>query len=111
MTKSSVSLLGFVFLLLNAGGNANGATWCVAKPSASECVLQLNIEYACNMLPSCKMIQSCGACFYPDTPMNHASAIMNHYYATNGRNLWNCNFSDSALIAVTDPSYGSCNYV
>ncbi|XP_012572425.2 glucan endo-1,3-beta-D-glucosidase-like [Cicer arietinum] len=99
-----------------AGGNlkfANGmneASWCVAKPSASERALNLNIEYAYNMLGDCKMIQSGGSCFYPNTPMNHASAVMNHYYANNGRNLWNCNFSNSALIAVTDPSYGSCNY-
>ncbi|KAK2437631.1 hypothetical protein P8452_33526 [Trifolium repens] len=114
MTKSIGSILIFFFLYLNAGGHlkfANGtATWCVAKFSASEVELNENIEYACNMLGDCKIIQAGGSCFYPNTTLNHASVVMNQYYAKNGRNDWDCYFRGSALIVVNDPSYGNCKY-
>jgi hypothetical protein len=80
------------------------ATWCVAKFSASEVELNENIEYACNMLGDCKIIQAGGSCFYPNTTLNHASVVMNQYYAKNGRNDWDCYFRGSALIVVNDPS-------
>ncbi|KAK7359639.1 hypothetical protein VNO77_01601 [Canavalia gladiata] len=106
------------FVLTCAGGHvkfANGLeaqkSWCVAKPAASDIELKNNIEYACNNLDDCKMIQPGGSCYEPNTLINHASVVMNRYYALKGRNTWNCHFSDSALIvAPIDPSYGSCKY-
>ncbi|KAL9329061.1 hypothetical protein ACSQ67_004064 [Phaseolus vulgaris] len=123
MAKSTASLVFlFIFPLLlfscnNLGGHVKFAygleaqkSWCVAKPSSSDSELQNNIEYACNLLGDCKMIQPGGSCFDPNNLMNHASVVMNQFYAYNGGNGWNCYFSGSGLVVVNDPSYGNCKY-
>ena len=45
-----------------------------------------------------------GMCFLPDTMAHHASLAMNLYYQSRGANTWNCDFSSTALTALTDPS-------
>ncbi|KAG5029211.1 Glucan endo-1,3-beta-D-glucosidase [Glycine soja] len=121
MAKSTGSLVFLsIFTLLlscNLGGHlkfANGMldqeSWCVAKPSTSDVALNDNIQYGCIALGDCKMIQPGGSCFYPNTLLNHASVVMNQYYAANGRNTWNCFFSGSGLFVVSDPSYANCTY-
>ncbi|KAK7319292.1 hypothetical protein RJT34_04011 [Clitoria ternatea] len=121
MTKSAGSLFFIllfpVLLSFNSGGHVKFAdaveakkTWCVARPSASDAELNNNIEYACNILNDCKLIEPGGLCFKPNNLLSHASVVMNQYYALEGRNPWNCHFSDSGLIAFSDPSYGSCKY-
>lgn len=77
--------------------------WCVAKPSASDDELQNNIAYACNYA-DCKVIQQGGSCYEPQKLVNHASVAMNLYYQASGRNYWNCDFNQSGIVAVTDPS-------
>ncbi|KAK1320400.1 Glucan endo-1,3-beta-D-glucosidase [Acorus calamus] len=84
-------------------------TWCVAKPSSDDATLLANINYACSQV-DCRFMQKGCPCFYPDTLINHASAVMNLYYQSRGRNPWNCFFKNSAIVTVTDPSYGSCVY-
>ncbi|XP_020593965.1 glucan endo-1,3-beta-D-glucosidase-like [Phalaenopsis equestris] len=84
-------------------------TWCIAKPSSDVATLLANINYACSQV-DCGMIQSGHPCFYPDTPISHASIAMNLYYQAKGRNAWNCYFSNSGLLLNTNPSYGSCVY-
>lgn len=79
-------------------------TWCVAKPSSSDAELAANIQFACSQVTDCKAIQEGGQCFYPNTPINHASMVMNIYYQAMSRNPWNCNFRASGLITQTDPS-------
>lgn len=89
---------------------ANGQkTYCVAKPSASEEELSENKDFATKHV-NCSLIDPGFGCYYPNTLMNHASVCMNLYYQAMGRNLWNCDFKNSALIVVTDPSYGDCQY-
>ncbi|XP_054778130.1 sister chromatid cohesion 1 protein 2-like [Prosopis cineraria] len=83
--------------------NTKQNTWCVAKPSARDTELRSNIEYACNILRDCKMIEPGGSCYEPNTDMNHASVVMNQYYFSEGRNHWNCDFSGSGLTVITDP--------
>ncbi|KAE9592321.1 putative glucan endo-1,3-beta-D-glucosidase [Lupinus albus] len=85
-------------------------SWCIAKYTTNDTQLMNNILYACDVLDNCKMIQQGGSCFIPDILLNHASVVMNEYYAKKGRNPWNCYFSDSGLISNTEPSYGSCKY-
>ncbi|KAG2409842.1 hypothetical protein LR48_Vigan205s005900 [Vigna angularis] len=85
-------------------------SWCVAKPSSSDSTLENNIQYACSILGDCKMIQPGGSCFDPNNLLNHASVVMNQYYAFSGGNGWNCYFAGSGLIAVSDPSYDNCKY-
>ncbi|KAG9447529.1 hypothetical protein H6P81_013657 [Aristolochia fimbriata] len=84
-------------------------TWCVAKPSSDDSVLLGNINWACSQV-DCTVIQKGCNCFYPNSLINHASVVMNLYYQTRGRNPWNCDFKSSALVVVTDPSYGNCIY-
>ncbi|KAL6201246.1 hypothetical protein ACLB2K_024961 [Fragaria x ananassa] len=85
-------------------------TWCVAKPSATDSELSANIQFACNQLKDCKVIQEGGSCYNPNSLINHASVVMNLYYKAVGQNSWNCDFRGSGLITQTDPSYGSCKY-
>ncbi|CAH9141506.1 unnamed protein product [Cuscuta epithymum] len=92
---------------------AKQRTWCIAKPSASYQELIDNLGYACNLVNcSAALMQSeSAACYYPNTLINHASFAMNLYYHTAGANPWNCDFKNSALISLTDPSYAQCNFI
>ncbi|EEF42676.1 hydrolase, hydrolyzing O-glycosyl compounds, putative [Ricinus communis] len=125
MGKSALSLplliLGLLFILLPSinSGTPRGIvklpnaekTWCVAKPSSSEAELVANINFACDQLNDCKLIQPNGTCYYPSNYINHASVVMNLYYQSKGRNTWNCDFKNSGLISKKDPSYGCCSYL
>ncbi|KAK8943968.1 hypothetical protein KSP40_PGU007681 [Platanthera guangdongensis] len=108
-SRASISLPFITFwlllLFLNSGGAPNikeeQKTWCVAKPSTSEAALNANLNFACAHV-DCLVLQK--ECAFPESLISHASIAMNLYYQANGRNSWNCFFSDSALIVVTDPS-------
>nr|GEW66844.1 glucan endo-1,3-beta-D-glucosidase-like [Tanacetum cinerariifolium] len=109
-------LLLLFFIVLSGGmlgiakGQAPGqGAWCVAKPSATDQELRNNIEFACSFV-NCNMIQSGGTCYEPQTLISQASVAMNLYYQKEGRNFWNCNFRNSAIISVIDPSFGDCKY-
>ncbi|KAJ0018011.1 hypothetical protein Pint_10031 [Pistacia integerrima] len=120
MAKATISLpihpLVLLFLFFNSGilklANAQGTTWCVAKPSSSDAELAANIEYACSNIngDGCNIIKKGGPCYLPNTLINHASVAMNLYYEFNGRNAWNCDYKGSALTTTTNPSYGTCQY-
>ena len=75
----------------------------MAKPSSTYEELKDNIDFACSHV-SCDIIRDGCPCSTPYTPINHASVVMNLYYQQMGRNQWNCDFRNSGLIAVTDPS-------
>ncbi|XP_077229753.1 major pollen allergen Ole e 10-like [Tasmannia lanceolata] len=109
----SLPMLSFVLLLCFSSGIVRlvhgQKTWCVAKPSSDDATLQNNINYACSQVDCSVLRQGC-PCFYPDNKISHASISMNLYYQSKNRNIWNCHFSGSGLIVVTDPSYGSCTY-
>nr|XP_043630103.1 glucan endo-1,3-beta-D-glucosidase-like [Erigeron canadensis] len=109
------TLLFFIFISgslmkIIVGQESNQVTWCLAKPSTSDVLLENNIEYACASLGDCSIINAGGACHEPNTLINRASVVMNLYYQQNKRNFWNCDFLDSGLVSVTDPSYGNCTY-
>eukprot|EP00250_Pteridium_aquilinum_P001127 c11333_g1_i2 orf=197-853(-) len=92
----------------NDGGQK---VWCVAKPNADEMYLRGNIDFSCGEGEvDCTLIQPGGACFYPNTPIAHASYAMNLYYQKNGRNWWTCHFNHTGLVIFSDPSFGRCNY-
>ncbi|XP_031130707.1 major pollen allergen Ole e 10-like [Ipomoea triloba] len=80
-------------------------SWCIPKPSATYQQLVDNMSYACNLV-NCSAVQSGGPCYYPNSLINHASFAMNLYYQKAGRNDWNCDFKNSGVIGVSDPSYG-----
>ncbi|KAL5772007.1 hypothetical protein ACOSP7_011611 [Xanthoceras sorbifolium] len=85
-------------------------TWCVAKPGTRDDLLQQNINYACNNVDCSPSTDDDGACFNPTTLINHASFAMNLYFQSMGRNSASCDFKQTGLIVMTDPSYGQCYY-
>ncbi|XP_010234283.1 major pollen allergen Ole e 10 isoform X2 [Brachypodium distachyon] len=91
--------------------NQDGKTWCVAKPSTGEDALRANLEFACSE-SDCSAIQGTGGCspLYGGVLLSRASVAMNAYYQAKGRNSWNCFFNGTGLIAITDPSLGTCKY-
>ncbi|KAK1591369.1 hypothetical protein Q3G72_006613 [Acer saccharum] len=79
-------------------------TWCVAKPGTRDDLLQQNINYACNNVDCSPSTDDGGSCYNPTTLINHASFAMNLYYQSMGRNSSSCNFKQTGLIVMTNPS-------
>ncbi|KAJ7967331.1 putative Glucan endo-1,3-beta-glucosidase [Quillaja saponaria] len=90
--------------------NPTAAAWCVPKSGVSDAQLQSNIDYVCGQGLDCREIQPGGACFEPNTVASHAAYAMNLYYQTVGKNPWNCDFSQTAALTSTNPSYNACTY-
>ncbi|KAK6240944.1 hypothetical protein SCA6_006333 [Theobroma cacao] len=78
--------------------------WCVPKAGISDAQLQASLDYACSQGIDCGPIQPGGACFEPNTVASHAAYAMNLYYQTSGKNLWNCDFSQTASVTSQNPS-------
>ncbi|XP_060669758.1 major pollen allergen Ole e 10-like [Ziziphus jujuba] len=119
-TNHSLAAIFCLFLMLpiycfNFGESSiteSVKTWCVAKPSANDNELKNNIRFACeHTVPTdCDAINQGGPCYNPNNLFHHASFAMNSYYQEAGRHQWNCDFLNSALVAISDPSLGSCVY-
>ncbi|KAJ4765515.1 Carbohydrate-binding X8 domain superfamily protein [Rhynchospora pubera] len=114
MAKNGMCFSMLLFLLCFISGIGSTVqlvqgekTWCIAKPSTDEATLLGNLNYACSQV-DCSVLQRGKPCFNPDNLISHASLAMNLYYQSRGRNAWNCNFKNSALVVLTDPSYGGC---
>ncbi|XP_047149782.1 glucan endo-1,3-beta-glucosidase 7-like isoform X1 [Vigna umbellata] len=84
--------------------------WCVPKAGVSDPQLQANLDYACGQGIDCAAIQQGGACFEPNTLLNHAAYAMNLLYQAAGRNPLTCDFSQTAMLSTNNPSYKSCLY-
>ncbi|KAL2923367.1 PLASMODESMATA CALLOSE-BINDING PROTEIN 3 [Bienertia sinuspersici] len=84
--------------------------WCVARAGANEHSLQSALDYACAAGADCGPIQQSGLCFLPNTLQAHASYAFNSFYQRNHMAATSCDFSGTATLAKTDPSYGSCVY-
>ncbi|CAO2813452.1 unnamed protein product [Amaranthus hypochondriacus] len=85
-------------------------TWCVPKQGVSDAQLQANLDYACGQGIDCSKIQAGGPCFDPNTVLSHAAYAMNLYYQAVGRTPGSCDFTQTATLTSTNPSYGSCVY-
>ncbi|XP_031476947.1 uncharacterized protein LOC116248346 isoform X2 [Nymphaea colorata] len=125
MLSFRLLVLLLLLLLLSAGGDGDGGdggcatsrvivaatTWCVARSSMDNTSLQAALDYACGVGGAdCSPISSDGLCFLPNTLQAHASYAMNSYYQRSGHGPTSCDFSGAGVIAMTDPSYGSCVY-
>uniref|UniRef100_A0A7N0ZR23 glucan endo-1,3-beta-D-glucosidase n=1 Tax=Kalanchoe fedtschenkoi TaxID=63787 RepID=A0A7N0ZR23_KALFE len=88
----------------------SGSAWCVPKAGVTDAQLQANLDYVCGHGFDCGPIQPGGACFEPNTLVAHAAYAMNLLYQTAGRNPWNCDFSQTAMLTSNNPSYNGCNY-
>ncbi|KAG9445738.1 hypothetical protein H6P81_011866 [Aristolochia fimbriata] len=87
-----------------------GAFWCIARSNVSEQALQTALDYACGAGADCAPIQSSGLCYLPNTLQAHASYAFNSYYQRRAMAPGSCDFSGTAVVAMSDPSYGSCVY-
>ncbi|KAL6654435.1 hypothetical protein ACP70R_007900 [Stipagrostis hirtigluma subsp. patula] len=87
---------------------SSGGKWCVAKAGADAADLQNNINYACGYV-DCKLIQSGGTCFSPNTVASHAAYVMNAYYQANGRHDYDCDFKGTGVVTSSDPITGAAN--
>lgn len=85
-------------------------TWCVPKAGLSEDELQVNLDYVCGQGLDCSPIQPGGACFEPATVTSHATYAMNLLYQKSDRNPLSCDFSHTATLTSTSPSYDKCLY-
>ncbi|XWS13421.1 hypothetical protein CRYUN_Cryun36dG0035900 [Craigia yunnanensis] len=103
-------VLFFLSLLVNSFLVVQGTSWCVVRSDASNQALQTALDYACGSGADCSPIQSSGLCFLPNTIQAHASYAFNSYYQRRAMAPGSCDFSGTATIAKTDPSYGSCMY-
>ncbi|WJX47184.1 hypothetical protein P8452_33904 [Trifolium repens] len=103
-------LLIITMLIMNVNGQVSSASWCVLRSDASYNVLQTALDYACGAGADCLPLQPDGLCFLPNTIQAHASYAFNSYYQKRARAPGSCEFSGTATIAQTDPSYGSCVY-
>ncbi|CAN0915745.1 PLASMODESMATA CALLOSE-BINDING PROTEIN 3 [Linum grandiflorum] len=112
MAASSSSLQSAVLLLLlNSLIRVEASSlWCVARSDASFQALQTALDYACWAGADCTPIQPNGLCFLPNTIQAHASYAFNSYFQRKSMSPGSCDFSGTANIARTDPSYGSCVY-
>ncbi|BBH09414.1 O-Glycosyl hydrolases family 17 protein [Prunus dulcis] len=86
------------------------SAWCVPKAGVSDAQLQANLDYACGHGIDCSAIQPGGACFDPNTVASHAAYAMNLYYHTVGTIPLNCDFSQTATLTSSNPSYNACTY-
>lgn len=84
---------------------AVAATWCIIRSEASEEALQRALDYACWAGADCEPIKSSGLCFLPNTIQAHASYAFNSYYQRKATAPGSCDFSGTATVAKTDPSY------
>lgn len=83
--------------------------WCVPKEEATEQELQEDLDYACAQANvDCRPIQPGGMCYEPITVRSHAGYAMNQLFQVSGRNAWNCDFRQSAMLTTTNPSFQGC---
>ncbi|KAG6517915.1 hypothetical protein ZIOFF_021314 [Zingiber officinale] len=86
------------------------AAWCVCKADVSDTALQKTLDYACGAGADCSTIGQNGACYNPNTVRSHCSYAANSYYQRKGQAQGACDFSGTASLTTTDPSYSGCTY-
>ncbi|KAJ0094001.1 hypothetical protein Patl1_25997 [Pistacia atlantica] len=84
--------------------------WCVARSDATNQALQTALDYACGAGADCTPVLPNGLCYLPNTMQAHASYAFNSYFQRKGMAPGSCDFSGTATVARSDPSYGSCVY-
>ncbi|XP_039842665.1 PLASMODESMATA CALLOSE-BINDING PROTEIN 1-like [Panicum virgatum] len=101
-------------LLLAAAARpaAGAAAWCIARSGASDKALQSALDYACGPAggADCAPIQASGLCYLPNTLAAHASYAFNSIFQRSRAAPGACDFTGTATVTLTDPSYGSCTY-
>ncbi|XP_047319316.1 PLASMODESMATA CALLOSE-BINDING PROTEIN 3-like [Impatiens glandulifera] len=100
-----------MLVFIHGGGGeveAVDGTWCVVRSDANLQALQTGLDYACGSGADCGPIQPSGLCYLPNTVQAHASYAFNSYFQRKSNAPGSCDFSGTATLAKTEPSYGSC---
>ncbi|MQL69103.1 hypothetical protein Taro_001394 [Colocasia esculenta] len=90
--------------------SGSDATWCVCRSDAGNAALQKTLDYACGTGADCTPILQNGACYQPNTVPAHCSYAANSFFQRKGQAAGSCDFSGTATITTTDPSYSGCAY-
>ncbi|CAL9200187.1 unnamed protein product [Musa hybrid cultivar] len=116
-TLSSYGLIALIVLMSamirtessDVGINRGVArTWCIANPLANPATLQKDLDNLCGGGVDCHSIQPGGACYEPNTVVEHVSVVYNLYYKSHQSQPSACNFGSNTITTVSDPSHGSC---
>ncbi|CAL9101623.1 unnamed protein product [Musa textilis] len=83
-------------------------TWCIANPVANPAALQKDLDNLCGGGVDCGSIQPGGACFEPNTVVDHVSVTYNLYYKSHQSQPSACSFGGNTITTVSDPSHGTC---
>lgn len=105
----AATALVFLLIVFAITGGSD-ATWCVCRSDVSDTALQKTIDYACGTGADCSPIHKKGGCFEPDTVRAHCSYAANSYFQRKRQSNGTCDFSGTATLTNTDPSYSSCTY-
>ncbi|CAH9079175.1 unnamed protein product [Cuscuta epithymum] len=99
----------FSVLFLALVGLSRGAS-CVCKAGVGDAQLQKSIDYACGNGADCSAIAQGGACYQPNTLLDHCSYAVNSYYQKKSATGATCDFSGTATIATSSTqSNGICS--
>ncbi|KAG7549928.1 X8 domain [Arabidopsis thaliana x Arabidopsis arenosa] len=102
------ALVLYLLSLLMAGHSS--ASWCVCKTGLSDSVLQKTLDYACGNGADCNPTHPKGSCFNPDNVRAHCNYAVNSFFQKKGQAAESCNFTGSATLTTTDPSYTGCAF-
>ncbi|XP_042409484.1 PLASMODESMATA CALLOSE-BINDING PROTEIN 2-like [Zingiber officinale] len=102
------ALAALLLALAMVGGS--DAAWCVCRSDQSDGVLQKTLDYACGAGADCSSILQNGACYNPNTVRAHCSYATNSYFQRKGQAQGACDFSGTATLSTTDPSFSGCTY-
>ncbi|XP_072992706.1 glucan endo-1,3-beta-glucosidase 2-like isoform X1 [Typha latifolia] len=102
--------LNFVSLATTDTNSSNlVGVFCVAIASADSSILQESLNWACGPgSANCSAIQPGQPCYQDNNLVALTSYAYNDYYHKTEATGGTCNFSNTATITNTDPSYGSC---
>ncbi|KAI4329651.1 hypothetical protein MLD38_028013 [Melastoma candidum] len=90
--------------------SSSAASWCVCKGGLGDAVLQKTLDYACGAGADCGPVKQTGACYSPNTVRSHCSYAVNSYFQRKGQAQGSCDFSGTAAISTSDPSYSGCAF-
>ncbi|KFK25169.1 hypothetical protein AALP_AA8G075600 [Arabis alpina] len=102
------ALVLYLLTLLMAGHSS--ASWCVCKTGLSDSVLQRTLDYACGNGADCNPTHPKGSCFNPDNVRAHCNYAVNSFFQKKGQASDSCNFTGTATLTTTDPSYTGCAF-
>ncbi|CAL9123021.1 unnamed protein product [Musa acuminata var. zebrina] len=77
-------------------------TWCIANPLANPKALQNDLDNLCGGGIDCHSIQPGGACYEPNTLVDHVSVVYNLYYKSHQSRPAACNGTGN-MPTVSDP--------